>query len=513
MNNERQSSKWLIALAVMLPTLLEIIDTSVVNVSLNHIRGALSASIDESTWTITAYLVSNAIVIPMSGWLSRLIGRKKYLIASIIIFTTSSFLCGSAWSLQSLVVFRIMQGIGGGGLVPLSQSILLEAFPPKEHGTAMAIFGFGTMFGPIIGPFLGGWITDNWSWRWIFYINIPIGMLAVILNSIVLKDPSYRKKQVMTIDYWGLIFLITGIGSIQYILDKGQQDDWFSSSKILIFSLVVVISLILLVINEWYHEHPIINLRLFKDTTYTMGNLIMFFTFFNLYGSIVLLPIFLQAVMGYTSFDAGLVLGPGGAATIISMQIAGRLVHKVNPKFLLGFGIMICSFTTYLMSQFNLQTDFWTFVLPRITLGLGMGFIFIPLTITTLSHIPREKMGDATSLYNLLRNMGGSVGIAFGTTIIARKAQFYQSHLVNGLTPLNPAYMSAREHILSLFSAKGIENINPDGMIYRELLRQSNTIAFTETFQLLSILILSVLILIFFMKITKVHEGGDVSAH
>ncbi|MBF0541252.1 MAG: DHA2 family efflux MFS transporter permease subunit [Nitrospirae bacterium] len=509
---ETKSTKWLIALAVMLPTLIEIIDTSVVNVSLNHIRGALSAGIDESTWTITAYLVSNAIVIPMSGWLSRLIGRKKYLITSIIIFTTSSFLCGSAWSLHSLVFFRILQGIGGGGLVPLSQAILLEAFPPAEHGIAMAIFGFGTMFGPIVGPFLGGWITDNWSWRWIFYINIPIGIIAIILNSIIIKNPHYMTKQKMTIDYWGLTFLITGLGSIQYILDKGQEEDWLSSPKIQILSIVFIVSFILLIINELYHEHPIINLRLFKDRTYTMGNMIMFFTFFNLFGSIVLLPIFLESMMGYTSFDAGLVLGPGGAATLISMQFAGRFVNKINPKLLLGTGIIICSFTTYLMSQFNLEADFWTFVWPRITLGLGMGLVFIPLTLSTLSHIPREKMSEATSLYNLLRNMGGSVGIAFSTTMIARKAQFYQTHLVNNLTPYNSSYMIYRERLSSFFSSKGLDGGNPDGMMYRELIRQSNTLAFNETFMILSIMMLGVLVLITFLKITKSH-GKDVAAH
>jgi DHA2 family multidrug resistance protein len=512
MEDTNKYSKWIIALAVMLPTLIEIIDTSVVNVSLNHIRGSLSAGIDESTWTITAYLVSNAIVIPMSGWLSRLIGRKRYLIISIIIFTTSSFLCGSAWSLHSLVFFRILQGIGGGGLVPLCQAILLEAFPPAEHGIAMAIFGLGTMFGPIVGPFLGGWITDNWSWRWIFYINIPIGIIAVILNYVVIQNPHYMKKQKMTIDYWGLIFLITGLGSIQYILDKGQQDDWLSSPKIMTLSIVFIISIILLIINELYHEHPIINLRLFKDTTFTMGNSIMFFTFFNLFGSIVLLPIFLESVMGYTSFDAGLVLGPGGLATLFSMQFAGRTINKINPKLLLGTGIIICSFTTYTMSQFNLQADFWTFVMPRITLGLGMGLVFIPLTLSTLSHIPKEKMSEATSIYNLIRNMGGSVGIAFSTTMIARKAQYFQSQLVSNLTPLNSSYIIYHDRLTSFFSAKGLDNVNPDGMIYRELMRQSNTLAFTETFLLLSIMMLSVLVLIAFMKITKSH-GKDVAAH
>ncbi|MGW8272313.1 MAG: DHA2 family efflux MFS transporter permease subunit, partial [Thermodesulfovibrionales bacterium] len=367
-------NRFLIAVTVMLPTLIEIIDTSIVNVSLDHIRGSLSAGIDEATWAITAYLVSNAIIIPMAGWLSRLIGRKMYLIASIVLFTVSSFLCGSAWSLQSLIVFRVVQGIGGGGLVPLSQSILLEAFPPSRHGTAMAIFGMGAMLGPIVGPLLGGWITDNWSWRWIFYINIPIGILSVILNAFVIEDPPYMKRVRMRIDYGGLILLAVGLGSLQYVLDKGQQEDWFSSPLIVTFAIVSALSLVLLMINELLSDHPVVNLRLFRDRTFASGTVVMFFVFLNLFGSIVLLPIFLQTLMGYTSYHAGLVLGPGGLATLLSMPLAGRLVRRINPKHILISGIVVCSLTTYLMSLFSLRADFWTFVWPRFILGLGMGF-------------------------------------------------------------------------------------------------------------------------------------------
>ncbi|HEX9021324.1 MAG TPA: DHA2 family efflux MFS transporter permease subunit, partial [Nitrospirota bacterium] len=305
----KTSSRALIAFTVMLPTLIEIIDTSVVNVSLDHIRGSLSAGYDESTWTITAYLVSNAIVIPMAGWLARLIGRKNYQIASIAIFTFSSFMCGSAWSLHSLVFFRILQGIGGGGLVPISQSILLESFPREKHGQAMAIFGMGAMLGPIVGPLLGGWITDTMSWRWIFYINIPVGIVAIIMNIIVINDPPYMQRQKMKIDYWGLLFLSVGLGSLQFVLDKGESEDWFGSNLIIAFAIVASVALILLIINEYYAEHPVVDLRVFKDRTFTSGATVMFFVFLNLFGSIVLLPVFLQMLMGYTSFYAGLVLG------------------------------------------------------------------------------------------------------------------------------------------------------------------------------------------------------------
>ncbi len=498
-------NKWLVAITVMLPTLIEIIDTSVVNVSLDHIRGSLSAGIDEATWAITAYLVSNAIIIPITGWLSRLFGRKNYLLASIGMFTASSLLCGSAWSLRSLIIFRIIQGIGGGALQPLSQSILLEVFPPSQHGMAMALFGIGIMFGPIIGPLLGGWITDNWSWRWIFYINVPIGVVSILLTLLIIKDPPYMKRIKMKIDYWGLIFLSVGLGSLQFVLDKGEREGWFSSPVIVVFSIISVVGLILFIIQEVFSDHPIVHLNLFRDRTFTMGNILMFFAFFNLFGSIVLLPIFLQTLMGYTSFLAGLVLGPGGVATMIALPIAGRLVNRYNPKGILIVGIIISAMSTYMMSLFNLQIDFWTAVWPRVVLGIGMGFLFIPLTTLTLSHIPKEKMTEATAMYNLLRNIGGSVGVAFVTTILARRAQFHQFRLVEHLTPLDIPYQIARGSASFITKLLGLD-INPDALIYRELLRQANMLAFNDTFFLLCITMLLILPLVLLMKRAKVTE-------
>jgi MFS transporter, DHA2 family, multidrug resistance protein len=503
----------LIAFTVMLPTLIEIIDTSIVNVSLDHIRGALSAGYDEATWTITAYLVSNAIVIPMAGWLAKLIGRKNYQIASIALFTFSSFMCGSAWSLNSLVFFRILQGIGGGGLVPISQSILLESFPREKHGQAMAIFGLGAMLGPIVGPLLGGWITDTFSWRWIFYINIPIGILSIVMNVLVIQDPPYMQRQKMKVDYWGLLFLAIGLGSLQFVLDKGESDDWFSSHLIIGFSIVSVVALTLLAINEYYSEQPIVNLKLLRDRTFTSGSTVMFFVFLNLFGSIVLLPVYLQMMMGYTSFYAGLVLGPGGIATMLAMPIAGKLVSKVNPKRLLAVGISICSLSTYLMSRFNLTTDFWTFVWPRVALGFGMGMTFIPLTTLTLSHIPRERMTEASSLYNLLRNLGGSVGIAFTTTMLSRRAQFHQTRLVENLSPFDPAYVISHDRISSFLTGKGLPAGGADGLMYRELVRQSTTLAFSDAFLSICLLMLCMLPLVLLMQRTPAAAGGPPAAH
>ncbi len=497
-------NKWLVAFTVMFPTLIEIVDTSVVNVSLDHIRGSLSAGIDESTWTITSYLVSNAIIIPMTGWLSRLCGRKRYLIFSISMFTLSSLLCGSAWNLQSLVFFRILQGIGGGALQPISQSILLETFPPRQHGMAMAIFGIGIMFGPIIGPLLGGWITDNWSWHWIFFINIPIGIISILMVLFFIVDPPYMKRLKMKIDYWGLAFLTIGLGCLQIVLDKGQREDWFSSSFITWLSLTSLVSLILFVIVEFFTEHPIVNLRIFKKLTFSTGNVVMFFAFFNLFGSIVLLPIYLQTLMGYTSTLAGLVLGPGGIATLIAMPIAGRLVTKINPKAILAFGIIVAAYSTYLMSQFNLLADFNTIIWPRVVLGVGMGFLFIPLTTLTMSAIRKEDMGNASAIYNLLRNLGGSFGVAFVTTMLARRAQLHQVNLVEHLTPFDTSYQLTLSRADQFLQHMGFDVSTARqgslSVIHGQLLRQASMLSFNDAFYILSLLLICTLPLLLLIR-------------
>ncbi|TAN40097.1 MAG: DHA2 family efflux MFS transporter permease subunit [Nitrospirae bacterium] len=500
-------SKWIVALTVMLPTLIEIVDTSVVNVSLDSIRGSLSAGIDESTWTITSYLVSNAIIIPMTGWLSRVFGRKRYLIFSIMLFTFSSFLCGISWNLQSLVFFRILQGMGGGALQPISQSILLETFPRKQHGMAMAIFGVGIMFGPIIGPLLGGWITDNWSWHWIFFINIPIGVLSVLMAMLFIVDPPYMKRMSMKIDYWGLALLALGLGCLQIVLDKGQMEDWFSSNFITTMTLISVVSLALFLYVESVVEHPIMNLKTFKNISFSTGNIVMFFAFFNLFGSIVLLPVYLQTLMGYTSTLSGMVLGPGGIATLIAMPVAGRLITKMNPKALLGFGIVVSAYSTYLMSQFSLQADFNTVIWPRIVLGIGMGFLFIPLTTLTMSSIRKEDMGNASAIYNLLRNLGGSFGVAFVTTMIARRAQFHQVRLADHLTPFDRSFQSASQGAAQYLQLQGMDSVSAGqgglGALYGQMIKQAAMLSFNDAFHLLSVFMICILPLVLLMRAGK----------
>lgn len=500
-------NKWLITVTVMLPTLIEIMDMTAVNVALGHIRGSLSAGIDESTWAITSYLVSNAVIIPLSGWLSRFFGRKRYLIISVTLFTVSSFLCGSAWSLNSLIFFRVLQGIGGGALQPISQAILFETFPPQQRGMAMAIFGIGIMFGPIMGPLLGGLITDNWSWHWVFFINIPIGIVSILMTLFFIFDPPYMKRMKMKIDYWGLVFLTVGVGCLQTVLDKGQREEWLSSSFIVWLSIISAVSIILFVIRELFVEHPIVNLKTLKDISFSTGCLVMFCTFFNLFGSIVLQPIYVQTLMGYTATLAGLVLAPGGVASMLTMPIVGKLITKINPKGILVFGIIICAYSTHLMSKFNLSADFYSIALPRMILGIGMGLTVIPLMTLAFSTIKKEEMANATAIYNFLRNLGGSFGVAFVTTMISRRAQFHQSHLVEHLTPFDTSYQIATQQSAQILEFRGFESFLSQygglNAVYKELLRQASMLSFNDTFHLTSIIMISILPLALLMKRAK----------
>lgn len=488
-----------IVLTVMLPTFIEILDTTINNVALRHIQGDMSAGIDESTWIITSYLVANAVIIPMAGWLSRLFGRKNYLIFSIALFTIASFLCGIAWNLSTLIFFRILQGIGGGGLQPLSQSILLETFPKNQYGKAMAIYGMGIILAPIFGPLIGGWIADNFSWRWIYYINMPIGAISILMTYLVIEDPPYLKREKLKIDYPGILFLSLGIGCLQVVLDKGEREDWFESNFIIMLSIVSIISLLALL---WWElkkaEHPVINLRLFKDRNFFFGNLVMFFTFVNLFGSIILLPIYVQSLMGYTAFLAGLVLGPAGIVQLLAFPISGKISDKMNPKIPLAFGILMCAYSTYLMSLFNLQADFWSFVYPRAVLALGMAFVITPLAVMTVAFVPKEKMQDATPLSAVIRNIGGSVGTAIVTTIVSQRAQFHQSRLIDNLTPYDLPYQIAIERLSEFLSTKSF--LSPESVIYRELIRQAQSIAFNEAFWILSVSMISMLLTVIFFK-------------
>jgi MFS transporter, DHA2 family, multidrug resistance protein len=500
-------NKWIVAVTVMLPTLMVIIDTSVVNVSLDHIRGSLSAGVDESTWSITSYLAANAIIIPMTGWLSRFFGRKRFLQASVALFTVSSLLCGLAWNIQSLIFFRILQGLAGGSLQPISQSILLETFPPAEHGTAMGIFGIGIMFGPIMGPLLGGWITDNWSWHWIFFVNIPIGIVSIFMSLWFIVDPDYMKKTAIKVDYWGLLFLSVWVGGLQMIFDRGQREDWLASDFIMILTIITVAAFILFIIVEYCADHPIVELGVFRDYSFTFGNIVLFFVLASLFGSIIILPIYLQRLMGYTAYLAGMILGPGGLAVLVVMPIVGRLINVMNPKLIVAAGIAITAYAGFLMSGFNMSADFMSILWPRIVMSVGLGMVFIPLTTLTLSGIPREEMGNATSIFGLLRNLGGSLGVAYAATMLTRRAQWHQSHLVEHLTPFDRGYGDALQQSAQILQGKGMDAVTAQqgglGMIHDMLMKQALMLSFNDVFFIMAVLLVIMLPLVLLMRHVK----------
>jgi MFS transporter, DHA2 family, multidrug resistance protein len=508
---QQQPSKWLVAGTVMLPMFMVVLDTSVVNVALDHIRGSLSAGIDEATWSITAYLAANAVVIPMAGWIGKLIGRKRFLLFSIVGFTVSSFLCGAAWSIESLIIFRILQGLTGGAMPPLSQAILLESFPPQQYGMAMAIFGLGVSFGPIIGPVLGGWITDMLTWHWVFFINVPFGILSIIMAMLVVTDPPYMKARKMKIDYLGLVLLALGVGCLQLLLDRGQRNDWFSSNLMVAMGLVALFSLALFILVETRTEKPIVDLSAFRSYSFSFGNIAMFVFMANLFGTLVLLPIYLQTLMGYTSLLAGLVLAPGGVANLLIMPIIGRVLHKYNPKNFVLVGIFLTAYSTYLMSKFTLGVDFDTVLWPRIFMGLGMGMLFIPLTTLTIAGIRKEDMGNATALYNLIRNIGGSIGIAIVTTMVTRRAQFHQSRLVDSLTPFDPMYFLRSQQGTSMLLQKGLDPYSAShgalGVIYENTVKQASMLAFADTFYILTLMMIALVPLVILMKNSNQSQG------
>jgi len=501
------AKRWVIALTVILPTLMVIINTSIVNVSLDHIRGSFSAGLDESTWAITVYLAANAVVIPMTGWLSRYFGRKRVLVVSVFLFVASSLLCGMAWNIESLIFFRVIQGLAGGSLQPITQSILLETFPPAQHGTAMAIFGIGSMLGAIIGPYLGGWITDNWSWPWIFFLNIPIGIFSMVMSFWFVHDPDYMKRKSARVDYWGLLLLSLWVGAVQMLLDRGQREDWFASDFIKILAVIAVVGFIVFIIAEYLVDYPIVELGAFRDYSFAVGNVVIFFVMAGLFGSFILLPIYLQTLMGYNATLVGMVMGLGGLPMLLVMTIVGRLTNCMSSKVLTVAGIVLTAHANYLMAGFNLSSDLSMVIWLRIYACVGMGIIFIPLTVLSLSGIPREEMGNATSIYNLLRNLGGSFGVGYAATMLARRTQFHQSRLVDHLTPFDPAYWQAANQAAEALRQKGLDAVTAQQgslqRIYDGLLRQAYMLSFNDIFFILGVMMMFLLPLVLIMRHVK----------
>jgi DHA2 family multidrug resistance protein len=514
-DQQKQINPWLIATSVMFATFMEVLDTTVVNVSLPHIAGSLSASIDEATWALTSYLVANAIILPMTGWLASTFGRKRLLMLSVVGFTASSFLCGLAPTLGTLILFRILQGATGGALQPLSQAVLLEAFTPKDRGKAMGFWALGIVVAPILGPVLGGWLTDSYSWRWVFYINIPVGIASIVMTKLYIFDPPYLRIESRRVDYWGMGMLAVGIGALQIVLDKGQQEDWFSSSFITILTIVSAVTLIALVVHELTTDDPIVDLRVFKARSYAVGVFLMTIVGFVLYGSMVLLPIMLQTLLGYPPLQAGIAMAPRGIGSFFMMPITGLMTGRFDPRKLLSAGLLVGGMTLLWLSQLNLQAGYWDIFWPQLIQGVGMSLLFVPLTTVSMDPIPRERMGNATSLFNLMRNIGGSIGIATTGTMLARNNQSTTSLLGANVTPYDPASQAMLAQMKGAFMAAGNDAVTATNRAYAAVFglvqRQATMMSFVGIFQLLGILFLALIPLVLLMKRPK--GGGHVAAH
>ena len=502
---------WAIALTVMLATFMEVLDTSVANVALPHIAGSLSASIDESTWVLTSYLVSNAIVLPLAGWFSTLFGRKRFYMVCVAVFTLSSLLCGLAPNLWTLILFRILQGVGGGAMQPISQAILVESFPKKKQGMAMAVYGMGVVLAPIIGPTLGGWITDDYSWRWIFLINIPVGLLSLVLTAMLIFDPPYLERKSLgaglRIDYIGLGLIAIGLAFLEILLDDGQRKDWFGSNLIVVSAVVACVCLVGVVFWELHTSDPVVNFRLLKNRNFGLATFTMFLLGFVLYGSTVLLPVFLQTLMGYTALLSGLALSPGGVAVLLLMPLVGKLLsHKVEPRWLLMFGLAMSSVGLFQMAGFNLQVDLKTAIWARVVQSFGIAFLFVPLNTLAFSYIAKEKANSATGLINLARNIGGSSGIAFVTTELARRSQVHQHILVSHVTAFDPRYNEMLHGAAQMLIARGSSASQAahqaQGLIYGMVQREAAMLAFIDTFRMLGVIFLVIAPVMALMKRT-----------
>ncbi len=507
---------WVIAVTVTLATFMEVLDTSIANVALPHIAGNLSAGADESTWVLTSYLVSNAIVLPLSGWFSGLIGRKRFYMACVAVFTVSSFLCGLAPSLGVLVIFRILQGAGGGGLQPSEQAILNDTFSLEKRGMAFAVYGIAVVVAPTIGPWLGGWITDNFSWRWIFYINVPVGIISLVLTSLLISDPPYMKRAKISsgfrIDYIGIGLISLGLGSMQIILDKGQRDDWLASGFIRVFFVLMLIGIIAGIIWELRQKEPVVDLRMLKGRNFAISTLAMFFLGFVMYSSTVLIPQFLQQLMGYTAELAGSALSPGGAVIMMMMPVVGILVSRVDTRILIPFGCTVSAIALFAMAGWDLQLDYGHAVRARMLQTFGLAFLFIPINVAAFAYIAKEKTNMGTGIINLARNIGASVGIATVTTMLDRRTQFHQAHLVEHVNRLNPALATMTNgttaRLISHGSSAAHAAAQAQGMVYNIVQRQSAMLAFVDNFKMLGVIFLAVIPILLLMRKPRAPAGG-----
>jgi DHA2 family multidrug resistance protein len=505
--------KWIIAATTTLGTFMEVLDTSVANVALPHMQGAYAAGTDEITWVITSYLVANAVILPITGWLGAYFGRKHFYIACIALFTLSSWGAGAAPTLSFLILMRVIQGLAGGAMVPMSQAILLEAFPRAEHGKAMAVFGIGVICGPIVGPTLGGWITDSWAWPWIFYINIPFGLIAILLSFAFIEDPPYLKRPEGRVDFASFVFIAVGLGSLEIMLNRGERYDWFESRMITGFAVAAVVGIVLFTWRGLTADNPLVDLRIFKNREFAAGTGLMFLVGFGLYGSLVMLPLFVQNLLGYTATWAGLVLSPGGITSLLAMVFVGNLIGRVDVRFLVLVGFLANVASMLLLCRINLDVGFSYVMISRLFQGFGLAFLFVPIASSATARIPPEKMGVATGLFNLLRNEGGSVGIALSATFLSTRSQFHHAQLVENLSIYDPAL---RERLATmgkmLFTRAGIHPAGLEPLVFRlaagELQRQAYLGAFVDVFIFLTVAFAVAIPFVLLLRNVKGMGGG-----
>jgi DHA2 family multidrug resistance protein len=508
---------WLITVSVMMAVFMEVLDTSIANIALPHIGGSLSATPEEATWVLTSYLISNAIVMPMTGWLGNYFGRKRVLLFCIMMFTFASALCGLAWSLPTLIIARVLQGFGGGAMVPIAQSIMLESFPPQKRGAAMAVFAQGVVVAPILGPTIGGWITDSYSWRWIFYINLPVGILAVLMAKWVVEDPPYiQRNKKADIDFIGLGLLAVWLGTMQIVLDKGQEVDWFGAEWVRWFTVISVAAFFAFIAWEFHVEHPLVDLRVFKNRNFTVGLILMTSLAAILYGTTAQLPLFLQTLMGYPALQSGYAMSPRGVAAFFTTWCVGRLVGKIRMRTMLLFGFVMLATSSFMLSDINLQVDKMNVIWPSIINGIAISFIFVPLTTATMSQLGQAQIGNASGLYNLMRNLGGSIGIAFVTTMLARGAQTHQALMVGHLTATDPAFkeqFAAAKSVLGHQTDPVTATRQAYNAVYSLLDQQAHLWAFVDNFYMFGLLALGGIPLVFLFKWIKFVKKPATAAH
>ena len=507
---------WIVSLSVVSATFMEVLDTTVVNVSLPHIAGSMSASVEEATWTLTSYLVANAVILPLTGWLARYFGRKRLLAVAVSGFTAASFLCALAPNLATLILFRVIQGASGGTMQPLSQAIMLESFAPEDRGKAMAFWALCIVAAPIIGPVIGGWLTDTYGWRWVFYINIPVGILSFILIRMFVFDPPYLRRPSTRIDYWGIGLLALAMACLQIFLGKGDQEDWFTSDTITTVAVIAAVALISFVIYELQVPNPVVNLRVFKLRTFSTGVLLITVLGFVLYGSLVLLPIMLQTLLGYPSLQAGMAMAPRGLASFIFLPIIGMMLARIGPRKMLAFGFGATGISLLWLGRLNLNLGYWDIFWPQFIQGIATACLFVPLTTITMDPIPQEEMGNATSIFNVLRNIGGSAGIAVSATMLGRHRQMYDNILGSQVNPYSLGSQQTLSRLQAGFLAGGSDPATAAHRSYALeaylVERQSSMLAFIDVFRLLGILFILIIPLIWLMKPPRVRKGNAAPA-